>query len=523
MKLQWKILIMVLAILSMSIGSIIGLSYFQMRNLMASQYSEDLLDVSRTVAENAVVKNYLIGNETVSNDELNREISSIKERTAVSFVVIMDMKGIRQTHPIWQEIGKSFEGGDEKRVLEKGEEYTSEAIGSLGTSFRAFTPVYQNDVQVGAVCVGMLKVSFQEAISSAMWHFIPFIILGFLLGTLGAVILSYNIKKSLFGLEPDEIALILTQKETVLENIKEGIVSLDKEGRILLFNKEAASIIGLSDEDLGKPISEFVEGSRVPEVIQGGQSLENVEVLVKPGLSIVSKINPLKNDKGQIIGVLINFRNLTEIQALAEELTGIKKMAWSLRAQNHEFMNKLHTISGLIQLEEYDEALVFIAAAAKSRDKISSILAENIKDPSISAVLLSKYNKAEESRVKFRIDECSTLIELPQYMTSETLVSLIGNLIENSLDAVAADGTGKVKIRIIQDVNWLRITLWDNGPGIHDKIMPLIFNQGFSTKEGQRGYGLYIVKNIIEDMGGHIQFRNENGLIWEVEIPMVRG
>ena len=116
------------------------------------------------------------------------------------------------------------------------------------------------------------------------------------------------------------------------------------------------------------------------------------------------KYNPLKNDKDEVIGVVMNFRDLTEVKKMAEELTGIKKMTWSLRAQNHEFMNKLHTISGMIQLEEYKEAVKFISNVAKNRNEINSILTDQIKNVSIAALLFSKYNKAEEARIIFKID-----------------------------------------------------------------------------------------------------------------------
>ncbi|MCS4468808.1 Spo0B domain-containing protein [Clostridium botulinum] len=169
-------------------------------------------------------------------------------------------------------------------------------------------------------------------------------------------------------------------------------------------------------------------------------------------------------------------------------------MAWSLRAQNHEFMNKLHTISGLIQLEEYDEALQFISDMAKSRNSISNILSHNIKNPSISALLLSKYNKAEECRVSLKIDENCKLTKLPQHMTSEEIVSIIGNLIENSLDEVKNDGTGLIYIKIVENKNYLNIIVKDNGSGIPVEYREKIYHQGFSTKEAQRGYGMYIVK-----------------------------
>lgn len=523
MKLQQKISYFTIVILLLSIGSITTLSYFQMKSLIKEQYSKDLLNVANAISENYIVKEYFSGNTTITNEQLNSEMEFVRIKTHTDFIVVLDMNDIRQTHPLKENIGKKFEGGDEKNALLKGEEYVSEATGSLGTSFRAFVPVYINKVQVGVVCVGVLEVNFDYEIYTKMKRFIPFILLGLSLGSVGAVLLSYNIKKTIFGLEPEEIAMILKQKETVLENIKEGIISLDKRGKIILFNKEAGMMLGLTNNDIGKHIIELIKDSRAPEVLASGAPLENVEIKIRPGMSIMSKINPLKNDKNQVIGVVVNFRNLTEITKLAEELTGVKKMAWSLRAQNHEFMNKLHTISGLIQLEEYDEALQFIADVAKVRNNVSNILTKNIKDASLSALLLSKYNKAEESRVKLKIDKDSKLTKLPEYMTSEEIVSLVGNLIENSLDAVKNDGTGEVYIKIVEKEGMLYITIKDNGPGIPKEHWDKIYEQGFSTKEGQRGHGMYIVKKIIDECNGIIEFKVDKGAFWNITIPMIGG
>lgn len=523
MKLQQKISYFTIVILLLSIGSITTLSYFQMKSLIKEQYSKDLLNVANAISENYIVKEYFSGNNSITNEQLNNEMEFVRIKTNTDFVVVLDMNDVRQSHPLKENVGKQFEGGDEKNALLKGEEYVSEAKGSLGTSFRAFTPVYINNVQVGVMCVGVLEVNFDYEIYTKMKRFIPFIVLGLTIGSLGAIILSYNIKKTIFGLEPEEIAMILKQKETVLENIKEGVISLDKEGKIILFNKEAGIILGLTDDCIGKHITELIKDSRVPEVLVNGEPLENVEVKIRPGISVMSKINPLKNDKNQVIGVVVNFRNLTELKKLAEELTGIKKMAWSLRAQNHEFMNKLHTISGLIQLEEYDEALQFIADVAKVRNKVSDILTKNIKDASLSALLLSKYNKAEECRVKLKIDKDSKLTKLPEYITSEEIVSLVGNLIENSLDVVKNDGTGEIYIKIFEEEDILYINVRDNGPGIPQQYWNKIYEQGFSTKEGQRGHGMYIVKKIIDECNGNIEFKVDKGVLWNITIPMIGG
>ncbi|WGX76223.1 ATP-binding protein [Paraclostridium bifermentans] len=183
-------------------------------------------------------------------------------------------------------------------------------------------------------------------------------------------------------------------------------------------------------------------------------------------------------------------------------------------------MNKLHTISGLIQLEEYDEALQFISNVAKNRNNISSILTKKIKDPSLSAILFSKYNKAEENRIKFNIDESSNISKLPKFIDSEDIVSIVGNLIENSLDEVNNDGSGEVYIKIVQQSEFIEIKISDNGPGIREEYIDKVYEQGFTTKEGQRGHGMYIVKKIIDRVNGKMELKVNNGVNWNIIIPM---
>ena len=410
-----------------------------------------------------------------------------------------------------------------QRVLNTGEEYISTASGTLGVSVRAFAPIYDdNNKQIGAVAVGMLYNKFDNEVYTKMYKFIPIIIIGLILGASGAIALSYNIKKAIFGLEPEEIALILKQKETVIENIKEGIIALDKNGCITLFNEEASRILGIQESDIGSPITDFTYESMVEVVLNSGESMKNIEIKARPGLNIMCKYSPIKGFKNQILGLVVTFEDLTEVRKMAEELTGIKKMAWSLRAQNHEFMNKLHTISGLVQLEEYDEAVKFINVIATSKKNITTIISDKIKDVSIAALILSKYSKCEEARINLVIDENSKITKLPEYMNSQELVSVVGNLIENSIDAVENDGTGEIYVKIYEEENQLKIITKDNGLGIPENIRDSIYQMGITSKDGGRGFGMYIVKKIIDEAKGTIDFKVNGGTEWNISIPMER-
>lgn len=523
MKLRTQIILFFILILLFSVGSITIFSYYQMEIIFNEQLEEKLFDIAYYAAEDNMVKNALAANEIIPDSELNEHIERIRVRTNVDFIVVFNMDRIRLTHPNKKNIGQLFKGGDETRVLETAEEYASKAEGTLGISVRAFVPVFYEGRQVGAVCVGSTVNENTKSLNNIIKQFYPFILIGFVFGIYLSAILAANIKNEILGLEPKEITLMFKEKDAILENVMEGIITLDESGNLIQYNKEASRILGLTEEDMGKNTEEIIRGNKSYEMIKYGEGMRETEVKIRPGLSIMCNSSLLKDDKNHVIGSVINFKDLTEVKKMAEELTGIKKMAWSLRANNHEFMNKLHTISGLIQLEEYDEAIKYISKTAKSRNEITDIITGNIKISSISALLLAKYYKAEEMRVKLEVDKQSGLTKLPELMSEEDLESIIGNLVENSLDAVSVDGTGKITMLLYENEGNLILELSDNGPGIPENIRHRIYEQRFTTKSGQRGYGMYIVRKIVDRLNGKIDLTVCGGTSWYIEIPMEGG
>ncbi len=526
MKLQTKITLLVITVVFVSISIIISFVASWMTGNIESKARTNIMNVAEMVAHSREIVDALEAKDP------NRKIGpyvnmQLKNLEQVEYIIVADSEGIRYSHPNPEMIGKRFVGGDEYRVAQKGETYISEATGTLGKSLRAFTPIYdaENKREIGFVSVGTLTHSIETAKHTAILYIILIALGGLTVGIIGAFLLANNIKNTLLGLEPEEITKLYNEKMGILDAIHEGLVAVDHRGRITLINDSALNILHFEnrinkENIIGQNIEEVIPNTRMINVLETGESEFEKEQRINNTIIMTNRV-PIMN-RGKVVGAIASFRDKTEVTRMAEELTGIKKMAWSLRAQNHEFMNKLHTIAGLIQLEEYDEALQFISDVAKVRSNISNILTENIKDVSLSALLLSKYNKAEECRVKLKIDENSKLTKLPQYMTSEEIVSVVGNLIENSLDEVKNDGTGFIYIKIVENEHFLSIKVKDNGGGIPLEYREKIYEQGFSTKEGQRGHGMYIVKKIIDEFNGTIKFDVDEGVLWDITIPMTR-
>ena len=151
------------------------------------------------------------------------------------------------------------------------------------------------------------------------------------------------------------------------------------------------------------------------------------------------------------------------------------------------------------------------------------MITDRIKDVSINALLLAKYNKAEEAKISLQIQEDSFLNELPDCITCDELGSVIGNILENSMDAVKNDGTGIIKFRIYEKEGNLNIYIKNNGCEIPHNIRADIYKPGITTKEGMGGYGMYVVKKIVEEAQGQIAFTCSEGTEWSISIPMKRG
>ncbi|MBS4842659.1 MULTISPECIES: sensor histidine kinase [Clostridium] len=527
MKLNIKIALLVIVVVFISILIIISFAVPWMTSNIESKEAINIMNVAKMAANSEEVV-YALKEKDVNGKIENYIKDQINCLEQVEYIIVADNSGIRYSHPNHKSIGYKFAGGDEKRVVENGESYISEATGTLGRSLRAFVPIYdiENDNQIGFVCVGTLIQSVDKAKNEAIVYILLIALGGLMSGTVGAFLLARSIKNTLMGLEPDEITKLYNEKIGMLEAIHEGLVAVDQKECITLINDSALNILHfenkINKEDIiGQKVEDVIPNTRLSTILETGKAEYEEEQRTNNTIIMTNRVPIIS--RGKIVGAIASFRDKTYVTKMAEELTGAKKIAWSLRAQNHEFMNKLHTISGLIQLEEYDKCLQFISDIAKVRVNISNILTENIKDASVSALLLSKYNKAEEIRVNFTIDKDSRLTELPEYMTSDEIISIIGNLIENSLDIVKNDGSGSVYIKIIQDEKYLNIEVKNNGDEIPIKDRERIYEQGFSTKEGQRGHGMYIVKKIIDEFYGTINFYIDEGVIWKITIPMQRG
>ncbi len=484
--------------------------------------SEKAKTIAHIVANDSIVIDGLVGKADTS--AIQTYTNRILKNTGVQFIVVMDMDGIRKSHPDPQKIGHHFIGGDEGPVL-KGKEHVSLAEGTLGISMRVFVPIFsETGEQLGAVAVGISADNVKERVKESRHIIYIGVGVGVLVGIIGAILLARHIKKSLFGLEPHRIAKILEERNTMLQSVKEGIIAVDKEARVTLINNEAKRLFkksGLEEDFIGKDVELYMPNSRIKEVLQTGEVQLNEEQNIY-GITIVTNRVPLYV-KGEIVGAIATFRDKTEIRKLAEELTGIRLYAEALRAQSHEFMNKMHVVLGLTHMKQYEELQKYISGMVSEHQYEIGGVMKRIKSPVFAGFLLGKLSYAREKNIKLIISEDSYMPEIDDESIIHELITIVGNLIDNALEAVTNCEQKQVEVKI-QQGDILTITVQDTGKGIQEKEIEELFTKGYSTKGDNRGYGLYLVKESIQRINGEIHMHSlvGKGTTITIEIPKGR-
>lgn len=489
--------------------------------LMEKEMGKRTMAIARTLAQMKSVQ------ENVGRPGGEEIIQPIAEKirlsTGVEYVVVLDMEGVRYSHPVKDRIGKKFSGGDLGPALANNE-YVTRAEGVLGPSVRAFTPIKvdEGNRQVGVVVVGILTPTVFALLNSLRMEIYLTLGLGLAVGLVGSLFLARNVKRAMFSLEPEEIARLLKERVAIFEALGEGIVAIDSSARITVMNDEARRIFRVDESVIGRPITEVIPGSRLARVLETGEPEKNMERIIN-GITIFSNRVPIRKDD-KIVGAVATFRDKTEVKRLAEELTGVKTFVEALRVQNHENMNKLHTIAGLIQLERHQDALDYIFNITEEQQELTHFLTHNIKDYSLAGLLLGKYGRAKELRAELVIDRKSRLEELPSGIDISLLVVIVGNLLENALDAVCRvkDDKRQVVFFIQGDKEGIYLEVHDTGPGISQEIREKIFNKGFTTKGcHSRGLGLYLVRKNLDHVGGKVEVECPPGgrTVFKVSIP----
>ncbi|WP_339317496.1 sensor histidine kinase [Oceanobacillus sp. FSL W7-1304] len=448
-------------------------------------------------------------------------VEQIRNEMGAEFIIVGNKESIRFSHPQEWKIGQKMVGGDNDQALIDGEYYISEAVGSLGPSLRGKAPIFDNDGNIiGIVSVGFMLEDIREATIENLIKYSQAALFVLLLGIVGGVFLARNIRKDTLGLEPHEIGSLYRERNAILDSIKEGVIAIDEDGRITMMNTTAQKILGITDESKHQPIETVIPNSQMYKVLESGIIENDQELLLKDRIIIVNR-TPIM-EKGKIVGVVSSFRDKTEMTEMVNTLSEVRKYSEDLRAQTHEYTNKLYAISGLLQLKEYDEAIKLIHAESAINRNQNRILFEQIHDHKVQAILLGKLGKASEMRITFSIDRSSYLRALPKRIDISKLITILGNVLDNAFEAVSESERKEVTFFATDIGNDIVFEVADTGIGMNDEVRKDIFKRGVSTKgEQNRGFGLAIVKQIVDELNGTIelQIQNSGGVAFTIFIP----
>ncbi len=453
-----------------------------------------------------------------------RRYSPQLSKYCAKFVVVGDHEGKRYSHPFPERIGKFMVGGDNARALAGGEAYISKAVGTLGPSMRGKVPVFGDSGKViGVVSVGYLQETVEEVTEVYLQRILLWVLGLFLLGGLGTWLIARDVKLSIFGLEPAEIARLFRERNAILDSIREGVVAINDEGLVTMLDHEAAKILGIPPESgIGTPIKSILPQTKMLEVLKSGEEQFDQEMMIGDIEVVVNRVPIWQNER--VTGVVSSFRRKQEIDRLAQELTQIQEYSEVLRTQTHEYSNKLHTLAGLIQLGSHKEALDLIGRETSGYQELLGTLAETVPEPLLSAIILGKYNRAQELRINFQLDPESRMIDIPENINREKIVTILGNLLENAIEAAQENSSGKrlVQLSMTDFGNDLIFEVEDSGSGIEYESIDLSLQHGFTTKSGAgRGIGLSLVQENLKYLGGHLTVVRSSigGMRFTIYIP----
>ncbi|GAA3429403.1 ATP-binding protein [Streptosporangium nondiastaticum] len=368
---------------------------------------------------------------------------------------------------------------------------------------------------LGTVMIGVAAPTAWQRLVGASSYLLVHLGVASALGVLGSWLLARRIKRQTLGMEPREIAGLAEHREAMLHGIAEGVVALDPHLRLTLVNDMGRTLLDLPGHCVGMTLPALGVEGRLYDVLAGSEEARDEIVIHRGRVLVMNRMSVVKD--GRRLGSVTTLRDRTELAQLERELGSFRSSTELLRAQAHEFANQLHVISGLIQVDEYDEVVRYIRALRKHRESLDLALATRVRDNAVAALLTAKSALAAERRVELRLSDRTTLDRLDPVDAAD-VATVTGNLVDNAIEAAvdAACATGGepeawVEVELRQDASSVEIVVRDSGPGVAPELAREVFTRGFTTKAalgGERGIGLALTQLVCRRRGGEVAVTN---------------
>ena len=478
----------------------------------------NLQNVAETIAYSPFLTNDVLTSEG-KNKDLSEYLDSLKEALGdIDVISVVNKERTRIYHSNHSLIGTVYDGVLPDFESDKNGYDAVYETGPSGTQRRAYAAIYDESGEyIGVVMAIMLVKNIRSETAQILFIFSLITLAAILMELLISAELSGKIKKALLGYEPDVFSAMYQIRDSILETLKEGILAVDQNGIVQFANEAAVNMLEEIQADLGKTIVGQNIGCLGDDMMfvhtlesgkkEFSRKLGNANILV-------DKI-PIE-EGGSIIGAIAIFHNRAEYTKLMEDLSGTRYLVDSMRANNHDFTNKLHVILGLIQMEMYEEATAYIQNITMVQRSTISRIMNAVDAPAIAALLIGKTARASELNIKFILREGCCYSQSHMNLPSEVLVTIIGNLIDNAFESMNENNDYSVQKELLFGIyskpGAVLITTDDTGSGISGENMEHIFENGYSTKGEGRGTGLYQVKSMIDSLGGKITAESQVGV-----------
>ncbi|CRZ13822.1 two component system histidine kinase [Mycolicibacterium neworleansense] len=369
-------------------------------------------------------------------------------------------------------------------------------------------------VVLAIVSVSERYPSLWELLGGAGERLVIYLGLGATLGMLASWLLSRRINRDTRGLDIAEIASLADHREALLHSIREGVVAVNNDGVITVINDSASDLLGISADAVGRRADAVgLEPAVVAFLLSGGGTrADDSDVVITTRTRVLALNRRAARSQGRSIGTVTTMRDSTELAALQAQLSSHRSVTDTLRAQTHEFSNQLHTISGLVQLGEFDAVRDLIGTLTRRRAEINQAVTQHVSDPAVAALLIAKTSLAAESGVTLALTDDSHLSALDPALATD-VITLLGNLIDNAVDVSVGSAAAQVKVRI-DDSSGLFLSVSDSGPGVPEHLRETIFSRGVTSKAdvpGGRGIGLALVRLVTAQHGGGVEVADAPG------------
>ena len=509
------ILIISLALILGVAGTLINIHF------ETEKRDQNLQNVAEAIANSPMMTGKSIEEETVIVEYLDTLKDTLDDIDVIS---VVSKDGVRMYHSNHTLIGTKYDGNMPDFKNNTDGYYAVDESGPSGSQRRAYAAVYDEDGEyVGVVMAIMLTKNIKAETVQMLFIFLLITVVAILIELIIAGELSGKVKKSLMGYEPDVFTAMYKMRDNILETLAEGIIAFDTNGVIQFANESAIRM--LFENPWSNPVGQNVDvigDDILSRHIKNGEKERNINIAKA---DIILDRVPIKED-GVTVGAIAILHNRAEYTKLMEELSGTRYLVDSMRANNHDFTNKLHVILGLIQMGMYDDASSYIQNITMvQRENISKVM-NAVSEPAVAALLIGKIARASELNINFVLREACYYSAADMNLPSEMLITVIGNLLDNAFDAMNEGSDYKdhkeLMFGIYSKPGAVLITVDDTGSGIKSSDLELIFENGFSTKGEGRGTGLYQVKAMVENFGGKITVESQEGVGSSFSVSFVK-